>query len=262
MIDSSIRAKLSKHIIATQAQLYGTIERGTFEVTADWVRGCSGLRWPNFNVFLPRTPAGLSDDNLADAAAYFADEKVLYSVEIVHDQIPEGPDFLDKRRYQALPPQPAMYLQDFPKNVQQNSEVEIELIRTVPSLTAFCTLLHQVFDFPLDDMVKLFPVSHLKNEVIHHYLAFMDEQPVGTGTVIALADVVSVWNLCTIDPYRQRGIATTLLYRMLQEVGENYCQAVMLYSNAQAYHLFNKFGFEIFTQRQWFLPPGIDYGDE
>lgn len=111
-------------------------------------------------------------------------------------------------------------------------------------------------------MVQLFPVNHLKNEMIEHYLAFIDEQPVGTGTIICADDVVSVLNVCTVDLYRRRGVATTMLHRMLTDAAKNYCEIAMLYSTPQAYHLFNKFGFEIYTQRQWFLPPGLEYEDE
>ncbi len=261
-MDSSIRSRLDQHILAAEAVLYRTISGGSFEVTADWARGFSGLRWPNFNVFLPLTPAGLTEDNLADVAAYFIDRRVYYSVELVHDRFREGPDFLDKRGYQSLPPQPAMFLQEFPADIPLNPEVVIETVQTVPSLTAFCTVLHQVFDFPLDDMIKLIPVRHLKNPAISHYLAFVAETPVGAGTVVYAEGVVSVWNLATIDPYRQQGVATTLLHHMLGDAYRQRCDLAMLYSTAQAYHLFNKFGFEIYTQRQWFLPPGIDYDDE
>ncbi len=262
MIDSATRASLDQHIIAALAIQYRTISGGTFEVMRHWVRGFSGLQWPNCNILLPLTPAGLTDDVLADAAAFFANARVLYSVELVHDCFPDGPDFLDKRNYQALPPQPAMFLRDFPLDIEPNPEIDVEPVLTVPSLTAFYTLLHRVYDFPLADMAKLFPINHVKNEIIHHYLAFLDEQPVGAGTIVCVEDVGSIWNLCTVDSYRRRGVATALLYQMWRQAVEDYCRTVMLYSTPQAFHLFSKLGFEIYTQRQWFLPPGIDYGED
>ena len=266
MIDSSTRSKLDQHIVVAQSVRYRTIVGGTFEIMPHWLRGFSGLQSPAFNIFQPLIPAGLKDELLADTAAFFASKEVLYAVEIVHDCLPKAPDFLDQRRYQPLPPQPAMFLQNFPtgNDVQLNPEVYVEHIQTVPSLTAFCTLLHQVFDFPLSDMVKFFPVAHLEGKtrkIMRHYLAFMDEQPVSAGTMICLEDVVSIWNVCTVDQYRDRGVATTLLHQMLKDAVESHCHLVMLYSTPQAYRLFNKLGFEIYTQRQWFLPPGLDYQD-
>jgi ribosomal protein S18 acetylase RimI-like enzyme len=263
-MEPSVRTRLNHHIVAAQAVLYRTMPGGVFQLTADWVRGYSGLRWPNFNVFLPLTDNGLTDDNLADASAFFNDRRVYYSVELVHDRFPEGPDFLDRRGYQSLPPQPAMALAKPFTDHPVNADVVVEPVRTVPALTAFCTILHQVFDFPLADMVKLAPVTHLKSEVVQHYLAFFNEQPVSVGTIVCADGVASVWNVATTDGFRQKGVASTLLRRMLTDAAARHCSLSMLYSTAQAYHLFKKFGFEIYTQRQWFLPPGIDYdeGDE
>ncbi len=143
--------------------------------------------------------------------------------------------------------------------MQVNSEITIYSVTTLPVLTAFCTLLHSVFDFPQRDVLTLYPVSQLKDDRIQHYVAFMDEQPVGAGTVICIDGVTSIWNMCTLDTYRRRGVATSLLYQILSDAYNRECRLFMLYSTAQAYHLFSKFGFEIYTQRQWFLPPGIDY---
>lgn len=262
-MDPAVRSKLDQHILAAEAELYGTISGGIFEITPAWARGYSGLRWPHFNVFLPLTQKGLTDDNLADAAAFFVDRRVYYSVELVHDRFPEGPDFLDKRGYQALPPQPAMVLEQFPTDIRPNVDVTIEIVKTVPALTAFCTVMHGVFDFPLEDMIKRTPVKQLKSEMVQHYLAFMDEKPVGAGTIVGSGDVITIRDLATIDSYRQCGVGTTLLYQMLSDAREKRrWNLAALYATPQAYHLFNKFGFEIYTQRQWFLPPGIDYDDE
>ncbi|MBN1993940.1 MAG: GNAT family N-acetyltransferase [Anaerolineae bacterium] len=267
MIDSSIRAKLDQHLVAAYAIRYRTILGGIFERMPAWLRGYSGLKFPTFNIFQPLFPTALNDDLLADTAAFFSSHEVLYTIELVHDRLPEGPDFLDQRRYQSLPPQPAMFLPNLPakNNLFLNLDINTERVQTVPSLTAFCTLQHQVFDFPLPDMVKLFPVAHLEGQaknIMRHYLAFLDEQPVGAGTTICLENVVSIWNVCTSDQYRGRGVATILVHSMLKDALESGCSTAMLYSTPQAYHLFNKLGFEIYTQRQWFLPPDLDYQDD
>ncbi len=258
-MDPTTRTRLDQHIISAYALRYRTISGGLFEVMPDWARGFSGLQLPVFNVFLPRTLAGLSDDTLADTAAFFSSGKVFYALELVHDRFPEGPEFLNQHYYQSLPPQPAMVLEGLPEQVQPNAEVTIEPVTTVPVLTAFCTTLHAVFDFPLHDMLALYPVAQIKEDRIQHYLAFLNEQPVGAGTMIIREGVASIWNMSTIDQYRRQRVATTLLHHMLINARRQNCDLIMLYSTAQAYHFFNKFGFEIYTQRQWFLPPGIDY---
>jgi GNAT superfamily N-acetyltransferase len=253
---------LDQHQISALALLYRTLPGGFFEVMPHWIRGFSGLQNPFFNIFLPIDSAGLSDETLADTSAFFSSRNVLYAVELIHDRLPEGPDYLTDRRYQSLPPQPAMLLDSSPNQLPFNSDIVIERVVTVPLLTAFCTLLHRVFDFSLRDMVKFFPAAYLKEDKIRLYLAFLNEQPVATGAVICTEGVATIRDMCTLDEYRGRGIATTLAHHMINDARGNGCPLAMLYSTAQAYHIFSKLGFEIYTQRQWFLPPDIDYEDE
>jgi ribosomal protein S18 acetylase RimI-like enzyme len=268
MIDPSTRARLDQHLTAAYAIRYRTILGGIFEMTSHWLRGFSGIQIPTFNIFHPLTKQGLDDDLLADTAAFFSSQDTLYAVELVHDRFPEGPDYLDKRRYQSLPPQPAMVLDDFATikdEIPPNPEIVTERIQNVPSLTAFCSILYQVFDFPLEDMIKIFPVAHLEKEarnILRHYLAFKHDQPVGAATSICLDGIISIWHVCTLDAYRRQGIATALMQRILSDAMQTDCTLAMLYSTPQAYHLFNKLGFDIYTQRQWFLPPGLHYLDD
>lgn len=265
MIEPSIRARLDHHVIAALAKLYRSLAGGLFEVMPTWVRGFSGVQLPAFNIFFPTSPESLTDETLADTAAFFSSREVVYSIELVHDCIPHGPAYLTERRYQPLPPQPAMFLQGAPRALPGNEAVHVERISTVPSLTAFCAMLQAVYDFPLPDIIKLFPVNHLKEDVrnhIRHYLAFVEEKPVGAGTIVCLNGAASIWNVCTLDEYRRQGVATTLIQRMLSEAGENDYSLSMLYSTPQAYSLFSKLGFELYAQRQWFLPPDLEYSED
>jgi len=261
-MDSSLRALLDKHIIAVQAMLFRNISGGSFELMPNWGRGYSGLSLPIFNIFMPRTPAGLTDDTLADTAAFFFSRDSLYAIELIHDRLPEGPDFLHRRRYQALPPQPAMVLGHLPEDLRLNPGVKIERVTTVSSLAAFCSLQHDVFDFALHEMLKRFPVVQFREDRIRHYIAFLNNLPVAAGTTVCINGVTSIWNMCTLDAHRRCGVGTTLLYQMLVEAIEVDCKLAVLYSTAQAYNFFSDFGFEIFTQRQWFLPQNIEYADE
>lgn len=261
-MDTAIRARLDQHVITNKTVVYRSIPGGTLEATPKWVRGYSGLQSPIFNVYLPLTPAALADDELADTSAFFSSRNAHYVVELMHDRFPEGPEYLNQRHYQPLPPQLAMALAGRHDEVPLNFDIIIERVTTVPALTAFCAILNSVFDFPLKELTKFYPARHFEEKRIQHYLAFVNEQPVGAGTVICADGVASIWNVCTLDSFRQRGVATTLVQRMLVDAGERGADLIMLFSTAHAFTLFNKFGFDIYTQCQWFLPPGIDYYEE
>lgn len=260
---ASLRTLLNKHIFAAQALLFRSIPGGLFELMPEWARGYSGLHLPVFNVFIPRKAAGLTDETLADTAAFFSSRNALYAVELMPDFVPKGADFLNERRYNALPPQPALILSNNEPIVTRfNPAVTVAPVRTVPEITAFCSLQHQVFDFDLQDMLKRFPVTQLQYEKIVHFLAFLQDEPVGTATVICADGVASIWHMGTVDAHRGLGVATTLMSHMLDEAKKQGCRSSLLFSTAQAYKFFAKMGFEIFSQRQWFLPENIEYDDE
>jgi GNAT superfamily N-acetyltransferase len=265
MIEFPIRTRLDDHVITAQARLYRAVAGGSFEITSQWARGFSGLPIPTFNIFIPLTDEGLTDEALADTAAFFSSRETVYAIELIHDRFPHGPDYLNERRYHPLPPQPAMYSAAPPKNVPLNPAVTVERVSTVPGLTALCALLHAIFDFPLADLIRLYSAAHLKDDLkstLRHYLAFVDEKPVGAGTIICINGAASIWNVCTLDEHRRQGVATTLLHHMLSEAAASGCELTVLYATPIAYNLFSKIGFDIFTQRQWFLPPEINYEDD
>lgn len=258
-MDSVLRTRLEKHIISAQAKIFRSIAGGSFELLPDWARGYSGLSIPTFNIFMPRRPIGLTDETLADTAAFFSSSDTLYAIELIHDQMPHGPDFLVERRYVPLPPQPAMVLRKLPNLPPPPAQISVMPVTTVPGLTAFCSLQNAVFDFSFGDLRQLFPVSQLKDNKISHYLAFFNEQPVAAGSLVCADGLASIWNLGTLDQFRRQGIAYYLLQHLLAEAAQQNCDGVMVYSSAQAYRFFNRMGFEIFTQRQWFLPQNIEY---
>ncbi len=261
-MDSITRNKINQHLVAAQAMFYRSIASGTFEITPHWVRGLSSIPIPSFNTFMPLDWEGLTDDTLADAAAFYASYNVMYAIELVHDTLPDATDYLNRRRYQALPPQPAMLLTDLPTDLSLNGTTLVERVTTVPSHSAFCTLLHDIFDYTLSDILKLYPVAHLKAEnkpYLRHYLAFVDDHPAAAGTLICRHEVATVLNLCTLDRYRRQHVGTTLLHHMLREAVADGFTLAMLYATPQAYQMLTKFGFEMYTQRQWFLPPGLQY---
>lgn len=256
-MDETLRARLDDHVIAAQARLTQAVAGAKFEITRIYARQYTGSNLPNFNLFIPLNSDGLADEVLADTAAFFASRRVLYAVALDEHRVPDGVSFLSERRYQALPPQPTMALSRLPTSYETRQDIVIERVGTVASLSAFYTLIHRVFDFPLVETRNLFPVAQLKDDAVRHYLVFCEDQPAATGTVVYLGSIASVWNMCTLDNYRRRGIASTLLRHMLWEAAESGCQHSMLYSTPMGYSLYERLGYHIFSQRQWFLPPDV-----
>ncbi|MFQ5613523.1 MAG: GNAT family N-acetyltransferase [Anaerolineae bacterium] len=257
-MDDALKSRLDDHLVLAQIKMTESLAKGECEVTSNYVRHFTGSGIPSFNFFVPLNANGLTDDILADTSAFYLSRKVIYAIALDEHRLPGGETYLNERRYQALPPQPTMVLPEVPTKFQADPGFGVERIGTVASLSAFYTLIHRVFDFPLDEMRRLFPVVQLKDDAIRHYLAFYDDRPVATGTAICLGDIVSIWNMCTLDNYRRQGIASGLLHHMLCEAAESGCRHSILYSTAMGYSLYDHVGYQLYSQRRWFLPPNVE----
>jgi predicted GNAT family acetyltransferase len=102
----------------------------------------------------------------------------------------------------------------------------------------------------------MFSANQLQDNAIWHYLGYLGEMPVAAGTAVLAKGIVSVWNVATHDDFRRRGVATALMERLLGDAWENGCDSSLLYSSPMAYPLYQKLGYELYSQRRCFIPPG------
>lgn len=248
---------LEQHAIQAHCILIGTSQEGEVEEHGDFVLGYTGADLPTFNFFIPLTLTGLTDDTLADAAAFFRTRDTPYSVSLEEHRVPDGTEFLSRRRYQPLPPQPVMVLDDLQLNQGADDSLLIEGVETVPGLTAFYTVLESVFDFNTEEVMLLFPTTQLGETALKHFVGFVDEQPVSAITAVYSHDVVSIWNMSTLDDFRRQGYAASLLRYVLADAVVKGCNQSMVYATPMSFSLLNKFGYQLYAMRQWFLPQAL-----
>lgn len=252
------RQRLDSHAIQAHLTLAELSGEGEVERTDNYVLGYTGAELPTFNFFVPLRLTGLTDESLADAAAFFKTRHTMYAVSLEEHRVPDGTEYLSTRRYQPLPPQPVVASEHLPENVAARGDFDLMRVTTVPDLTAFYSVLRAVYDYTPDEVMLLYPSTHLHSDRLQHYIGFADDGvPVACGTLICSGGVASVWNLATLDNYRRRGLATTLLNYMLHDARQSACDMGLIYATPMGFSLFNQVGFMLYGMRQWFLPQEI-----
>jgi ribosomal protein S18 acetylase RimI-like enzyme len=254
-MNERIIQRLDEHIVEAHRQLCQSVDGGVFERGKDWARGYTGSTIFTFNLLLLLADRALSDDLLSDAAAYFDERRVPHVVAFDEHRLSKGARFLHSRRYQPLPPQPGMVLFGPPRRLRIHPDLAVERVGTVAAISAYCTLVSELFGLPLAETMRLFPIDQLRNDAIRHYVGYLDEVPVVVGTGVVAEGIVSVWNVATRDDVRRQGAATALMERLLGDAWEDGCDLSVLYSSPMAYSLYQKLGYELYTQRLCFLPP-------
>ncbi len=255
-MNTQIIQRLDTHILEAHRHLCQSVAGGIFERTETWARWYTGSTIATFNSLLLLNPRALTDDLLSDTAAYFSERRVPHVVAFDEHRLPNGANILHTRRYQPLPPQPGMVLMGTPRRLPSHPDLIIERVGTVAAMSAYCILVSKLFGLPLAEMIRLFPISQLRNDAIRHYVGYLNDMPVAVATGILAEGVVSVWNVATQDEVRRQGVATALMYRLLWDAYDDNCDLSLLYSSPMAYPLYQKLGYELYTQRRWFLPPG------
>jgi ribosomal protein S18 acetylase RimI-like enzyme len=253
-MQTNLQARLDAHAIEAHLLLIEASREGEVERSGDYVIGYTGVPLPTFNSFIPLTLTGLTDETLADAAAYFNTQQAMYSISLEEHRVPDGTEYLSKRRYQPLPPQPIMTLDVLPKLASPHSDLTVEAVATVPAMTALYSVLEAVFDYTEDEVLQLFPMSQLKMDDMQHFVGYCDGIPVTVATAVYTEDIVSIWHLSTLDDYRRRGFATTLISYILAEAAARACDASLVYATPMSFSLFGEIGYKLHAMRQLFLP--------
>lgn len=257
-MDDTQRQRLDTHAIEAHLTLAELSGEGEVERNDNYVLGYTGTDLPTFNFFIPLHLPGLTDESLADAAAFFNTRHTMYAVSLEEHRVPDGTEYLSTRRYQPLPPQPVVASDNLPDNVAPRADFDIVRVSTVPDLTAFYSVLRAVYDYTPEEVMLLYPSTHLHNDRLRHYIGFADDGvPVACGTLVCADGVASVWHLATLDNFRRRGLATTLLNYILHDAHQGGCDLGLIYATPMGFSLFNRLGFSLYAMRQWFLPQEI-----
>jgi GNAT superfamily N-acetyltransferase len=254
-MDTHIAKRLDEHILEAHRHLCQSVDGGVFEQTDEWARGFTGSTISTFNLLLLLGDRSLSDDLLSDTAAYFNEQGVPHVVAFDEHWFSGGTNFLHSRSYQPLPPLPGMVLLGPPRRLRAHPDLVIERVETAASLGAYCRLISELFGLPLPQTAHLFSASQLNHDSIRHYVGYLDEVPVVAGMGVQAGGIVSVWNVATHDVVRRQRVATALVGSLLDVAWDEGCDASLLYSTPMAYSMYQRLGYELYTQRRCFLPP-------
>jgi len=252
------RVRLDTHAVQAHMILAAASQEGEVEQTPDYAFGFTGSELPTHNFFIPLTLTGLTDETLADASAFFRSRATMYAISLEEHRVPDGTEYLSSRRYQPLPPQPIMASGNLPTNFREQTALQIKPITTVPGMTALYSVLEAVYDYVPDTAILLFPTTQLGEKHIRHFAGYLpDGRPTTVATAVYSNNAVSIWNLSTMDDFRRRGFASSLLTYILADATRQGCDLAMIYATPMSFSLFNKLNFQLYAMRQWFLPQEV-----
>lgn len=126
--------------------------------------------------------------------------------------------------------------------------LKIRIVTSESDLADFNTIVANAFG--MDEMVteQFLKVNSalMKQQEQLHFIAQLNDVPVGAVTLSTGETSAGIWNLATLHEYRQQGIGTALIHAALLEAKARQYDDIMaiLMPKGMAWGLFTKLGFE------------------
>lgn len=242
----------------TQAIEKKPLQQYVMQGRLDYFRACS--------IFSPLQGAAFHSNN--DSSFYYSSgidfapcNGIVSGVKELSDkEIENGIDFFETRKLpfiwwtkQNLEPhglQPGgMFIGmtlEIPEGFIAASDIKIRPLEGFEELNAFSRMVIDAFGMNLNvigQFQAVYGASMHHNEHLH-YLAFYNDQPVGTIT-LSTSDTTGIWNLSVLPSYRNQGIGTALISTAVEEAKRRgYEQVMVLVPPKMQFGIFSKLGFK------------------
>lgn len=127
-------------------------------------------------------------------------------------------------------------------------DLKIQIVETESELKTFNDLAADTFAMNAKATEQLLPIndSVMKKGEQVHFIAYLNEVPVGTVTLSTSASSSGIWNLAALPEHRKHGIGGALVHAALVEAKKREYTEVMaiLMPKGMAWGLFTKLGFK------------------
>ena len=91
-----------------------------------------------------------------------------------------------------------------------------------------------------------------------HYIGYLDEAPVTSGTLLFTEGMASIYNVSTPSAYRRRGFGAAITWLMFDQARERGHRDAFVWSSVLGRHVYQSVGFEIYDfgmrEYQWKRP--------
>lgn len=153
----------------------------------------------------------------------------------------------------------AMSLDDLPDLGPRVAGLAVHRVETEQELQTFARILAANWS-PPDLLVPTFfsrvaPVALEEDAPVRYYLGWLNGEPVATAECTVAEGTAGLYNICTLEAYRGRGIGSVMTYLPLADAQADGCDLAVLQASAQGVGVYARLGFTTFgTVTEYKLP--------
>ncbi len=212
----------------------------------------TGVNFSTFNgVFCADLRGGGAERKIDECTEYFKSRKVPMLWRVGPFSRPGGlSNMLKKKGYSVYADEMGMAIElDTVLWPSAPSGLNIVEVKNEKDLKLFVDVLAQVFELPdniVSDAIYSSYLEHMKQGTgkFTHYLAFVGDKPVSTASLMMSDQYPGIYNGCTVESERGKGISSVLLYKSMELAREKGHKICYLQSSPMSRGLCLKAGFK------------------
>lgn len=124
---------------------------------------------------------------------------------------------------------------------------EVRVVREPHELEAFRATILAGYNIPetmAEIFCKVFVDGPAQDATIQHYLAYLDGVPVTTLTTFIEGDIAGIYSIATLEAYRSRGLARTMLAHVLGVVQQKRAKFAVIHATPMGRSVYPSVGFK------------------
>jgi ribosomal protein S18 acetylase RimI-like enzyme len=208
----------------------------------------SGVAIPMFNrAMFSRLSSTNVDEKIQETIAYFESRGLPFTWQVDPTDTPADlSEHLEKHGL-TLSSGPGMALALSELNIPETqNELAFERVRTRELYEVYARLLAKAYgmpEFAWEDLVQIMLSVGLRDD-FHHYLGYLEGQPVATAAVLYSDGVAGIYNIATLPEARGRRMGSMITAAPLIDACERGYKVSILHSTQMGYNMYKRLGYE------------------
>lgn len=208
----------------------------------------SSVKIPMFNrVAFSRLSSTNIDEIIKETIKYFSSKRLPFTWQVDPTDTPEDlPKHLEKHGLSlSSGPGMALVLNELKTPVTQD-ELNFERVRTPESCEIFSWLLAKAYGMPeyaWEDFAQIVMTIGIRDD-LHHYLGYLEDQPVSTATVLYSDGVAGIYNIATLPEARGRRMGSMMTAAPLIDARNRGYKISILHSTQMGLNVYKRLGYE------------------
>jgi ribosomal protein S18 acetylase RimI-like enzyme len=208
----------------------------------------SGVKIPLFNrAMFSRLSSTNVDETIQETIAYFESRGLPFTWQVDPTDTPEDLSVHLEKHGLTLSSGSGMALVLSELKIPETqNELTFERVRTLELYEVYARLLAKAYgmpEFAWEDLVQILLSVGLRAD-FHHYIGYLDGQPVATSAILYSDGVAGIYNIATLPEARGRRMGSMITAAPLIDARERGYKVRILHSTQMGYNVYKRLGYE------------------